>query len=181
MHPLQPWPLTLQNVGLRGNPTPGERQCCRYLLSLAFYSFTMPPTPCFPPLLLCSLLHKNFSPRKVHVWIWSLYSGLLCLHTRLEAGGKEKNASLSLTYSCLFFFFTSFFFFLLVYFPQKQSDILAPVFLTKPLIYHWIINQEPTKCLPLGDMSWLHGGEGRAGCCSNKEGLYQESGGGGAI
>lgn len=66
--------------------------------------YNAPRPMLFSPLLLCSLLHKNFSPRKVHVWIWSLYSGLLCLHTRLEAGGKEKTPpSLSLTH--VFFFF----------------------------------------------------------------------------
>lgn len=73
-----------------------------------------------PPFLLCSLLHKNFSPHKVHVWIWSLYSGLLCLHIRLEAGGKEKTPP-SLTYSCLFFFFTSFFFFCCWFIFPKSS------------------------------------------------------------
>lgn len=137
------WPL--QNVGLRGNPTPGERQCCRYLLSLAFYSFTMPPTPCSPPpLLLCSLLHKNFSPHKVHVWIWSLYSGLLCLHIRLEAGGKEKTppslSHLLMSFFFFLFFFTSFLFCWFI-FPKSsltfwhlfssQNRLFIPELLTK--------------------------------------------------
>lgn len=105
----------------------------------------MPPTPCFPPpLLLCSLLHKNFSPHKVHVWIWSLYSGLLCLHIRLEAGGKEKTPpSLShLLMSFFFFFFFSLpFFFCWFIFPKSsltfwhlfssQNRLFIPELLTK--------------------------------------------------
>lgn len=180
MHPLQPWPLTFAECRPQGQSHSWGETMLQIPIEPGFLLLYNAPHPLLPPLLLCSLLHKNFSPHKVHVWIWSLYSGLLCLHIRLEAGGKEKTPpSLShLLMSFFFFFFFSLpFFFLLVYFPQKQSDILAPVFLTKPLIYPWIINQEPTKCLPLGDMPWLHGGEGRAGCCSNKEGLYQERGG----
>lgn len=179
MHPPQPWPLTFAECRPQGQSHSWGETMLQIPIEPGFLLLYNAPHPLlFSPLLLCSLLHKNFSPHKVHVWIWSLYSGLLCLHIRLEAGGKEKTPpSLSLMSFFFFFHFLFFFFFLLVYFPQKQSDILAPVFLTKPLIYHWIINQEPTKCLPLGDMSWLHGGEGRAGCCSNKEGLYQERGG----
>lgn len=109
---------------------------------LLLYNAPHPLLP--PPLLLCSLLHKNFSPHKVHVWIWSLYSGLLCLHIRLEAGGKEKTPpSLShLLMSFFFFFFFSLpFFFCWFIFPKSsltfwhlfssQNRLFIPELLTK--------------------------------------------------
>lgn len=56
------------------------------------------------------------------------------------------------------------------------SDIQPTAALKEPLIYHWIINQEPTMCLALNDQSWLCvcliGWEGVA---LTTGGLYQKS------
>lgn len=147
MHPLPSWPLASPNVGLKGSPRLWRDNAADTYWALAFYSFTISPPAFFLYRALYYIKTSRHTGSKFG--FRACIQGVAFVPPHKAKKGETPThlplllpLSLSLSVSLpLFlphsppFFFSSCW----VIYP-KPSDILAPVFLTKPLIYHWIIN-----------------------------------------